>query len=143
MAKSAAKIAAKQVRRAQESVNEYIEGVQSVTEAPGAKAVRKKDKLKNNFNAAVDSGKWAEATGAVTREEWVDTTVKKGGSRYASGVADSEQKIVAFQEELQQFLTSTKGEIDNMPDATPEQRDQKMLANVRRMRKFKRTRRRR
>lgn len=141
--KDPAKIAAKQVRRAQEASADYIEGVQSVTEAPGVKAARKKDKLKANFNAAVDSGKWEENVKSVSREDWIATTTNKGGARYAAGVEEARAKIQAFQEDLQQYLQSTKADIDNMPDATPEQRDAKMLANVRRMRKFKRRNRRR
>ncbi len=143
MAKDAAKIAAKQIRRAQEASQDYIDGVNSVTEAPGQKAVRKKDKLKANFIQSVDSGKWEEATKAVSRDEWVATTVAKGGARYAAGVEEARGKITAFQEELQTFLNSTKAEIDNMPDATPEQRKAKMVANFDRMKKFKRRNRRR
>lgn len=137
------KIAAKQVRRAQEASTDYVEGVQGVTEAPGAKAVRKQDKLKQNFNASVDSGKWADATKAVSRDDWVQATVSKGGARYAAGVEEAKGKIEAFQEDLQSFLASTQSEIDNMPDATPEQRKAKMVANFDRMRKFKRRTRRR
>lgn len=143
MPKSPQEIAAKQIRRAQEASQDYVAGVQGVTEAPGAKAVRKKEKLRANFNASLDNGKWEQNTAAVTKEEWINSTVEKGGQRYASGVEASRGKIEAFQADLQQYLSATKAEIDNMPDATPEQRDAKMLANVRRMRKFKRTRRRR
>ncbi len=143
MPKSAVDIANKQIRRAQEASQDYVAGVQNVAEAPGAKAVRKQDKLKANFIASVDSGKWAAATGAVSREDWIRITADKGGARYSSGVEASRPKIEAFHTDLQNYLQSTKAEIDNMPDATPEQRDQKMLANTRRMRKFKRTTRRR
>lgn len=143
MPKSAQEIAAKQIRRAQEASQDYVEGVRSVTEAPGQRAVKKKEKLRANFNAAVDSGKWEANTAAVGLEEWKQVTAEKGGQRFASGVEAARPKIEAFQADLQAFLNSTKGEIDSLPDATPEQRDAKMLANVRRMRKFKRTKRRR
>ncbi len=137
------KIADKQIRRAQEASQDYVDGVQSVTEAPGARAVRKKEKLRAAFNAAIDSGKWAENTAAVSKDEWIETTVKKGGARYAAGVEEARGRIEAFQQEFQAFVSKAKAELDAMPDATPEQREQKMLANVRKMRQFKRTRRRR
>lgn len=143
MPKNAADIAAKQVRRAQEASQDYIAGVQAVTESPGARAVKKKDKLRANFLASVDNGKWENNTSAVTREEWQEATVSKGGSRYASGVEAAKSKIEAFHNEFQPFVQQVKRELDSMPDATPEQREAKMLANVRKMRAFKRTRRRR
>lgn len=141
--KSAADIAAKQVRRAQEASQDYITGVQNVTEAPGAKAVRKKDKLRANFNAAVDSGKWEQNTAAVSKDQWVAATVEKGGQRFASGVAAAQSNIEAFHNDLQQYLSQTQAQIDSMPDATPEQRKAKMNANFDRMSKFKRVKRRR
>lgn len=143
MPKSPADIAAKQVRRAQEASQDYIAGVQAVTEAPGVKAVRKKDKLRANFLASVDNGKWEANTSAVTREEWQDKTVRKGGERYARGVEESKEAIMAFHEEFQPFVQQVKRELDAMPDATPEQRKAKMVANFDKMSKFKRTRRRR
>ena len=143
MAKSAADIAAKQVRRAQEASQDYIAGVQGVNEAPGTRAVKKKDKLRANFIAAIDNGKWEANTAAVGKEEWIEATVSKGGARYASGVEAAKGKIEAFHAEFQPFVQQVKRELDNMPDATPEQREAKMLANVRKMRAFKRTRRRR
>lgn len=143
MPKSAAEIAAKQIRRAQEAAQDYTAGVQGVTEAPSAKAIRKKDKLRSNFNAAIDSGKWENNLAAVSLEEWKTTTAEKGSARFSAGVEAARPKIEAFHQDLQNHLQATKGEIDNMPDATPEQRDARMLANVRRMRKFRRSKRRR
>lgn len=143
MPKSAQEIANKQVRRAQEASADYVSGVESVTESPGARAVKKKDKLRNNVIAAIDSGKWEANTAAVSLEEWKSKTKSKGGERYARGVEESREAIIAFHEEFQPFVQRVKAELDQMPDATKEQRKAKMVANFDKMSQFKRSRRRR
>lgn len=143
MARDPSKIAEKQIRRAQEASGDYVDGVNAVAEAPGLKAVRKKDKMKSNFIKSLDDGKWENNTKAVTLEEWKSKAARKGGERYAPGVEAARDDIMAFHAEFQPFIASVKAELDNMPDATPEQRKTKMIANFERMSKFRRTRRRR
>lgn len=134
------KVTEKQIRNAANGATAYSDGVRDVKEAPGAKAARKKDKYKANVMASVD--KWAENVGAVSLQEWAEATTGKGAERFASGVEAARPKILAFQQQFQPFVDGVKKELDAMPDATPDQREQKMLANVRKMRQFKRTRRR-
>lgn len=141
MARDAAKVTAKQIRNAQNGAQSYVEGVQDVKDAPGKKAARKKDKYKANVNAAVD--KWAENVEAVSLDEWQRAASGKGAERFAPGIEAARDKISAFHAEFQPFVAQVKAELDAMPDATPEQRKQKMLANVEKMSKFKRSRRRR
>lgn len=135
-----AKVTAKQIRNATNGATSYVEGVMDVKEAPGQRAARKKEKYRANVTASVD--KWAENTAAVTLGEWQDSVSTKGAARFAPGVEAAQPKIQAFHEQFQPFVATLKKALDDMPDATPDQREQKMLANVRGMRKFKRTRRR-
>ncbi len=134
------KVTEKQIRNAANGAPAYVESIRDVKEAPGAKAVRKADKYKQNTLAAVD--KWKENTGAVSLQEWQEAAATKGGERFAPGIEAARSKILAFQQQFQPFVDGVKKELDAMPDATPDQREQKMLANVRKMRTFKRTRRR-
>lgn len=136
-------IAEKQVRRSQGATEDYVRGVRGVTEAPTQKAKRKKEKLKNNFLNALNSGKWEAGLDAVTLEDWQRDTEGKGASRYGDGVAKAESKIIAFHEEFQPFLDAHKKKIDALPDSTPEQRMQKMVENAKGIAQFKRSRRRR
>lgn len=136
-------IAEKQVRRSQAATEDYIRGVRAVTEAPTQKAKAKKDKLKQNFIAAVDSGKWEAGLDGTTLDDWQKATESKGGARYGSGVAESQEKIIAFHEEFQPFVEAVKKKIADMPDTTQEQRLQRMMENARSIAKFHRSRRRR
>lgn len=139
----AAAVTAKQIRRAQGATTDYVAGVEAVDVSPTAQAAKKKDKMRAGINAAIDSGKWEEGLASVSLEDWKAAAVKKGGDRYASGVADSEAKTRAFHEEFSAFMVGHKAKIDAMPDTTQEQRMAKMLANAKGIAGFKRTRRRR
>lgn len=139
----AAAVTAKQIRRAQAATQDYQAGVSGVTESPTAAAAKKKDKLKAGFNAAVDSGKWEAGLASVSLDDWKAMTLKKGGERYATGVADSQQKTQDFHEQFSAFLAQHMSTIDAMPDTTQEQRLAKMMANARGIANFKRVRRRR
>ena len=133
----------KQVRRAQEAAQDYVDGVNTTTINPMAKAKTKKDKLKANFNAAVDNGSWEAGLDSVSFDEWKAITASKGNERYASGVEKAAADIVAFHEELAPQIARVKAMVDAMPDTTLDQRIAKASAFAREMAKFKRTRRRR
>lgn len=138
MAYDPRKAAAKQIRRAQEASQDYVEGVKGVKVSPMQKAKAKQEKLKANFNAAVDSGKWAAGLDGWSLEAWADITAKKGGERYASGVEAARDDINAFHDEFSQHVERVKAVVDAMPDTTPEQRIQKMVTNARKMGEYSR-----
>jgi hypothetical protein len=134
------KVTDKQIANVRNNVQSYIDSINDVKESPGKKAARKKEKYRANVLASVD--KWAANVADQDLGDWQAITTKKGGERIASGMEEARPKILAFQQQFQPFIAGVKKELDEMPDATPEQREQKMLANVRKMRAFKRTRRR-
>ncbi len=136
-------IAEKQIRRAQEASGDYVAGINATTVNPMQEAKKKKDKLKANFNAAVDSGKWEAGLDSVSAEEWKRQSAEVGGARFGSGVEAARGKIVAFQEEVAPHRARIQAEVRAMPDTTPEQRLARMMANARGMAQFKRQRRRR
>lgn len=137
------KITEKQIRRAQNATQDYVSGVENVSESPTAKAAKKKDKMRAGINAAIDSGKWEDGLMSVSLEQWKERTAKKGGERYASGVADSADRVEEFHAEFAPFMASVQAKIDQMPDTTAEQRIARMVANAQALAKFRRSRRRR
>lgn len=136
-------IADKQISRVQAASGDYTAGVNAVTQSPMQRAKAKKDKLKANFLAAVDSGKWEAGLDSVSLEDWKKQSTEVGAARLGAGVEAARAKIVAFQEEIAPFRARVQAEIAAMPDTTLEQRLAKMTANARKMAEFKRTRRRR
>lgn len=130
-------IADKQVRNAQNAVQDYRNGVQGTTKNPMQLAVAAIPKMRNNFNAAIDSGKVAAGLNSVPLSTWKQQTAKTGGDRYAAGVAAAAPKIVAFQTQIAPFRQQLQASLANMPTDTLDQRIAKMVANAQGMSQFK------
>lgn len=141
--RDAAKEVDKQISRVGASVQEYRDNIRNVAVHPGKEAVKKKDKFRTNLLASIDNGKWEENTGNYDENDWKERTAGVGGDRLVSGMEASRKKSIEFRQQLIDFQAQVKAKLDAMPDTTPEQRDAKVLANIREMRKFKRSHRRR
>lgn len=120
MAKTPAQIAEKWSRNLSNSSTDIIAGINAVTENPMQKAVAKQAKLKQNWNAAIDSGKWATNTGAVTLAQWKKAFLDKGVSRITSGATASVSKVQAFHESLAAYQAAGLAQLESMPDLTVE-----------------------
>src|SRR3989304_6264547 len=82
---TAEEYAAKHATRLKASTEDIRRGIERVTVAPGALAVRQQDKLVQRFGESVSSGRWARATAAVPLQEWQSQAAGKGGGRVAAG----------------------------------------------------------
>src|ERR1700675_715182 len=96
---TADQIVDKQIRRAQQASQDYINGVNGVTESPTAKAAAKKDKYLAGVQQSVSDGTYESSLMAVSTQDWKSATVEKGGQRWAPGVAASRPKLLKFQRE--------------------------------------------
>lgn len=143
MAYDPKKAAEKQIRRAQEATQDYIDGVMKPKRNPMQAAKAKKSKLKSNFNAAIDNGDWERGLDSISQDEWSRLASTKGGARYSGGVEAARGDIEQFHEEMSQVSARVEAIVDAMPDDTPEQRLAKMRANAVERGKHKRTKRRR
>jgi hypothetical protein len=97
-----------------------VKGVLAVTEAPGAKAAKKSDKMLANLTAAVQSGRWAKRVGAVSLSDWQNAMTTKGATRLAAGIEAGKGKMEAFAAELLPFQDDLSKKIAQMPDLTLE-----------------------
>lgn len=130
-------IAEKQVKRAMAAVSDYKKGVENVEVSPTAEAAKKKDKYLSGVQAAVDDGTYEAALNAVSRESWIEDTVRKGGDRYAKGMEMAKDKIVAFQTAFSPVRDAVRKQVRAMADDTFEERMARMEANARGLHEFK------
>lgn len=112
-------------------------GIERVRDAPGVKAAAKQEKLKNNWNASVDSGKWASNVSSVPVEEWRSKTLNKGLARIAAGVDEALPRMVVVGQQLLDHIDRSKAIIDKIDDTTPEGRENRMVEFSRQMRKLR------
>lgn len=130
-------IADKQIRNAANAVQDYRNGVMNTDKNPMQLAIAAIPKMRNNFNAAIDSGRVADGFNSVSVQTWKNTTSKKGGDRYVDGITQAKPKIVAFQMQIAPFRAALQAELSSMPTDTADQRIAKMVANARGMAQFK------
>lgn len=137
--KTPAEVAEKYSRRASAATPDYQAGIESVTEAPTAKAAKKVDKMRQNFNAAIDSGKVKRGLERVTLGEWKDAALTKGVNRYASGVLAAQGKVESFMSEFLPHLDKVAATVGAMPDLTLQDNINRMVKHVTMVADFKRT----
>ncbi len=129
--------AEKHARRATAAIPDMVKGVQAVTEAPGAKAAKKADKMLANLTASVQSGRWAKRVGAVSLSDWQNAMITKGATRLAAGIEAGKGKMEAFAAELLPFQDDLSKKISTMPDLTLEDSIGRATAWMRGMATFK------
>jgi hypothetical protein len=133
---TAQQLVEKQIRNTKAAITDYKEGVNRVQVAPGVQAAKKKDKMQMNLNAALDSGKWERNVASVSLEEWKTQASNKGANRIGAGLDGSRDKSIAVFEKILAYQDRVVAEISAMPDLTPEDREQRALVMMRRMRQF-------
>lgn len=133
---SAADISKKWLERTSAAGQAYINGVNSVTESPMAKAATQGTKMLAGITAAVNSGKWAKTLNAVSITEWKAKTAGVGAQRLASGVQAAQAKRAKFDAALVNHLNSVLPAIDAMQVLTLEDGINKAGAMIRAMAKF-------
>ena len=120
------------------STERIRKGVERVTESPMEKAVAQKEKMRQNVNAALDSGKWEAGLARVSLSEWKAKFLAKGITNIASGVDASAAKIEAFASQLLSYESTLQSKIDAMPSMTLEDSIARQTAWTRGMADFKR-----
>jgi len=128
----------KHAKRLKGSLEDIKKGVARVTEAPGAKAAKKADKMKANLVESIESGKWAERVASVSLDEWKDKMVTKGVPRIASGIDAAKDKVTDFASQLLPHIDKVVAEVNKKPDLTIDDSIERVATFMRGMSKFKR-----
>lgn len=126
----------KWVNRLSAATTEIQEGVNRVTQSPGALAVAKRDKWRQNLMAAEE--KWVRNTGRVTLDQWKANMINVGIPRIAQGAQAKQDKYLAFAQEFFPHLERGVAQVERMPDTSFEERVQRAVAMMRHNRSFKR-----
>lgn len=132
----------KQIANVQSNIDSYVAGVRANTKHPGEEAIKKKTKMRNNFLAALDGGKFDEGARSYTLQDYQERTATVGARNLPQGIADAEPKLQEFHAQFATFLDGHLAKVNAMKDDTIEERLQKMRENALGIAKFKRQRRR-
>lgn len=109
-------------------------GAQAVTEAPSLRAVDAVNKMRANWIAAIDSGYWTGRMSSVTLDQWRNAYINKGIERIANGVAGARGKVQSYATRAIPIMTNLQNQIRQMPNATNQDAEARVLAWMRGMR---------
>jgi hypothetical protein len=112
-------------------------GAQRLQVSPGASAAAAGDKWLARVTQA--KPKFVARVGAVTLEQWRTAYTTYGINRVASGAQAKQGKVLAFQTEWQNFLSSNMAKIDRMPTTTLADSVAKAVAQIQLNASFKRS----
>ncbi len=137
MGMTPAQVAAKWQRNLGAATQSITDGVNAVTEAPGAKAARQKAFWLQRVNDAAD--KWARNVGLVTLDEWKSAMINVGIPRVATGAAAKVGKVESFMTEFLPYVNDAAARVRSMPKGGEANAIARAAAMIQANMKFKRT----
>ncbi len=135
---SAAEVREKWQRNMKGATTDIKRGIERVTESPTVAAARQEQKMVDNLNASVVSGKWRRGLERVSVETWRQRALNKGLPRIAAGVEEAGKKVEDFHSQLIPHIEQGMSEVNNMPSATLEDSINRMNYFIRHMARFER-----
>lgn len=109
----------------------YIQqGIDNMQVSPTEEAAKKQDKMLQNVQEAVSSGRWATALRGVSKADWQAVTKKKVASRLAGGVDEAMPKRQKFDTYLVNTLNGILPGIAAMPDMTLDDSKARVIALI-------------
>jgi hypothetical protein len=128
-----ARMTDKLVRRAQAAGGDYVEGMRNPKRDPVASARRAKGKWANRVQEAIQNNSYERGVSAQDYQEAVRIATEDGGAAYTQGVAKRATKIARVFADLAPRLGAVSQAIQQMPQDTDAQREQRLLAARRAM----------
>lgn len=133
---SAQTVAAKWKSRTSAASQDYADGVANTDKDPTALAIAAGPRLLDNFTKAFQSGKWANGLRKAGKSGWQQAVASKGVSNFTNGVNAAEEKVATAFAPLLAFEQNLQQQVRGMANVTDNDREQRMLAWVRGMRKY-------
>jgi len=130
--------ARKLIQNAKQAAPLIAAQVDKVTVSPTAIAATKLEKMSQNFQNAMASGKTKRGMERVSADDWKKAMKEKGIPRIAAGLDAAAPKILKFNQEFYPFLDTVQSKVKAMPDTTLEDSINRMTTNVREIAKFRR-----
>jgi len=129
----------KQLARVRVAGEDYKTGVNAVSVNPAEKALAANAKRIKKLQDSIANKTWEKRMGKVTLEAWKSKAASIGADRFIPGVEANVDKIQNFIRAFQPKLESVTSSVNSMPETTEAERDARVLAMVRGLRKLKGT----
>lgn len=112
------KVASKWNRNLKNAIQDLRDGVDAVTEAPSARAIARKEKMRANILAAIDDGRWEAGLAGYTLAQWKQDMKTKAADRIPSGADAGQSKMRDYMAVALPHIEAGLSKIASMPDLT-------------------------
>lgn len=133
----AATVLAKWKARASAAADDFVNGVVNTDKDITGLAIAAIPRMRDEFLAAVDSGRVANGLRAVGTQGVKAAVQAKGRAAYQAGVQNADTKVLDAFGKLLPYIDGVKRQVAAMPNQTDADRDARMLRNVQLMRQYK------
>lgn len=139
MALTAAQVKAKWLSRATSAGQDWVDGINNLTENPAEKAVAAADKWQQRVSSEDAKSKFKTSLGAVKLSDIKAKVTKLGPGRYTSGISASADKYEKRIAPVLAHIANGKADFDNRPVLTIDDAAQKAADWIKYMGTYKRT----
>jgi hypothetical protein len=127
----------KLIDRAGAATGDYEEGIEDPDRDPIQAALEANSKRIQRIQESIKNKTWEKTMSKLSQEDWKKGVRDKGVQRYAAGVEGARAKIAEFVAKFRPQLEGIQRSVRALPQDTPQQREQRMLANLRALKKAK------
>jgi len=117
----------------------YASGVANTDKDPTALAIAAGQRLRSNFLAAFDTGKWANNLRKAGKAKWQANVASKGQANFSTGVSAAKETFAQAIAPVLAFESNLQTQVKAMPNVTDTDRENRMLAWSRGMRKYQKS----
>ncbi|MHA2064613.1 MAG: hypothetical protein ACXABY_09560 [Candidatus Thorarchaeota archaeon] len=127
----------KLISRASVATEDYKAGIADPDRDPILAALEANKKRIANLQKSIADKTWEKTMGKLSQADWQKGAEDKGVDRYGPGVEKSRAKIADFVNKFRPQLEGIQRSVRSMPQETDSQREARMLANLRALKKAK------
>lgn len=114
-------------------------GVNSVTVNPAQQAADSADLWQQRVSSSDAKAKFQANLSSVSLQDWKNAMIKKGADNMSTGVREAGAKMQRFLTAFLPVAYASADAISNMPKGTEQNSIDRMVANMRNMKAFKRS----
>ena len=130
---SAERMTERYIAGVQATANRYVEGMRNPRRNPVEAAIRAKGKWANRVQEAIQGNHYEAGVRGQNYQEAVEIATGDNGAAFVAGAVKRESKVNRVFQRLAPLLGAVSTAIQNMPQDTDGQREQRLLAARRAM----------
>lgn len=134
---SSAEWAEKWASRMQSAGTAMSKGADKVTESPGSRAARAKEKYRQKVLAALDDGTYEAGNNGYTTQDWQRAYKEKGIPRVATGATAAKPKVQRYADIAGPICRESEEQCAAMPNNNDAEALEKVRVNMANMKRIK------